>query len=48
MPDQSIIDEIIERTKRGEELLDDGIIDIAFDQFIEIRALAKKLKTEEE
>jgi hypothetical protein len=40
----ALLNEIISKTTRGESLLDDGIIDIALDQFIDIRKLAKQAK----
>ncbi len=39
-----IIDEIIERTTKGEDWLDKGVTDLAYDQFIEIRKLAESLQ----
>lgn len=38
------LDEIIERTRKGEDMLEMGATDIAFDQFIDIRKLAEQLK----
>jgi hypothetical protein len=45
--DRSILEEIVGLALRGEDLLDKGIIDIAFDQFIDIRKLAKKILGDE-
>ncbi len=40
----TIIDEIIQRTEEGLDWLNNGAIDLAFEQLIEIKKLAEKLK----